>query len=100
MRLRQWLIIQGRFPANPFTGPACVVFGRQQGHPAPCDRVDRGACALRSFMDAASRRAPSVPAICGSVSVRGDNCPQDGQFVGRSYSAIGRTAENAPHVPQ
>jgi len=96
----QWLIIQGRFPANPFTGPAGAVFGRQHGQPAPCVRVDRGACALRSFTDAARRCAPSMPASCGKVSARGDACPQDGQSAGRWYSAIGRVAENAPHALQ
>ncbi|HEY1931958.1 MAG TPA: hypothetical protein VGG99_08105, partial [Acetobacteraceae bacterium] len=98
-RLPQWLIIHGRFPAAPFTTPAVAAFGRQHGHPAPCDRVDRGAWALRSLTAAATRRAPSIPASCGSVSVRGAACPQHGQSAGRSYAAIGRTAENIPHVP-
>jgi hypothetical protein len=92
----QWLIIQGRFSANPLTGAG--AFGRQQGHPVSCARVDRGAWALRSLTAIAERRTLSMPATCGSASVRDEACPHDGQSAGRSYAVIGRIAVNEPHV--
>ena len=100
----QWLIIHGRFDGKLLAAEAAVassfflVPGLQQVQEPECFR---GAWEARSLVAKAVRRAPSIPAKLGAVSItRGAEAPQVSHAQGWSYSAIGRNASNGPHFAQ
>lgn len=102
----QWLICQGRLPANPFIAPAAPGARRaapppQQPHPGRwrlryCARFC-GACALRSLAACARRAASgSAASMAAPTAPRGEGAPHAVHGHGSLRASSRRNAENAP----
>jgi hypothetical protein len=106
--MAQWLIIHGR-AAGKLLAPDGLCRARDGRaplqHPQPGPwlpaRLARGACALRSLVAKAARRAPSMVASAGAVRIaRGAATPQPGQGWGAAHAAIGCRSLNGPQRGQ
>jgi hypothetical protein len=78
-----------------------LLNGRQQEHPEPCDRDDRGSWLLRSLTAIAVRFVASMPAIKGACRItRSDSWPQPGQSQGSLQADMGFNSLNGPQPEQ